>query len=175
MSIAELTSIVSPPISPVDAGPDELRQTVERSLGLQLPSDFIDISTAYGSGMFADGQFWCLNPFASWYRSNVEQICEIFSKIKAMEGDGLIPYDIFPAQDSLFPWGCESNGHGMFWLTRGKSDEWPIILFNRDTSEFEELKMPVSTFLSKVFSCELRCILWSDETQQCFSHQFESS
>lgn len=175
MSITELTSIVPPPVSPVDAGPDELRQSVENSLGLRLPSDFIDISRTYGSGLFSDGQFWCLNPFASWFRSNVDQICEVFGKLKAVEGDSLIPYDIFPSKNSLFPWGCESNGHGMFWLTKGKADEWPIVLFNRDTNEFQELIIPVSTFLSKVFLCELKCILWSDETQHSFSHQFESS
>ncbi len=175
MSIAKLRSIIPQPTVLVDVGSDELRQAVEDSFGFKLPPDFIDISTTYGSGMFANGQFWCLNPFASWYRSNVDQICGVIQNLKVEEGDGLIPYEIFPAKNGLFPWGCEANGHGMFWLTTGKSDEWPIVLFNRDTNEFEELRMSVSAFFSKVFLCELNCILWSNETQQRFSRTFESS
>ncbi len=175
MSVANLTVTITPPVSPTDTGPEELRQTVEKYLGIRLPQDFVDISTTYGSGMFADGQFWCLNPYASWYRSNVDQICDVLRTLKETEGNDFIPYDIFPEQGGLLPWGAEANGHGMFWLMQGSSDEWPIVLFNRDTNMFEKLEMSVSTFLVKIFSCELECILWSSETQNTFAHHLETA
>ena len=173
MSVAELTSVVPPPARPIETGSPELRQSIEDSIGLRLPQDFIDLATTYGSGMFSDGQFWFLNPFAPWYRNDVDRTCSIFLKLKATEGDDFIPYDIYPTQPGLFPWGAETNGNSMFWLTTGESDSWPIVLYDRDMGEFEELRMPVSTFLSKLFTCELKCSLCAEDTQQRLCREYE--
>ena len=173
MSLNELTTLVEPPNDPVDAGPLELRKEAEAKLGLSLPQDIIDFATTYGSGTFSDEQFWILNPFASWYMDNVQQICRIYSEMKRDEGDHYVPYDVYPIQPGLLPWGSDANGHQMFWLTAGEPDAWPILLFNRDTSQFEEWRMPVTTFLSRIFDGTLQCNLWSEDSQSGLRHVFE--
>lgn len=173
MSVTALKAIVEPPANPVDVGPIQVRVDIEEKLGLTLPQDFIDFNFEYGSGTFSHEQFWLLNPFANWYMDNVEQVCHLYTKMKSDEGDEYIPYEIFPQQPGLFPWGAESNGHQMFWLMKGASDEWPIILFNRDSGHFQELEMPVTTFLCKIFEGTLQCILWTRETQESLVPIFE--
>jgi len=174
MAIEDLTNIVAPPSDPVDAGPESRLSAVEEKLGLTLPQDIIDFGLTYGTGSFASNQFMVLNPFAPWYVGNVQEVCGLYHGLQRDEGDKFIPYAVHPDRPGLFPWGAEDNGHQMFWLTEGNADKWPILLFNRDSSEFERWDMPVTTFLGKVFRLELACVLWSDETQRMLRREFES-
>jgi hypothetical protein len=85
-----------------------------------------------------------------------------FRDLKRAEGDQFIPYDIYPKSPGLLVWGSDVNGHMMFWLTEGQPEKWPLVLMTVD-GQFEQLQMSTTTFLARVFSGAMECILWDKE------------
>jgi hypothetical protein len=164
MAIQELIAVVPPPSAPVDAGPVERINEVEKAVGIHLPDDLYQFSLCYGSGRFA-GEIEVFNPFSKKYLESVNMVAECYRGLKQAEGDNFIPYDIFPKSPGLLPWGDTMNGHVMFWLTEGEPKKWPTVLLRTGEMEFETLQMQMTTFLTKVFKGPMPCVLWEVEWQ----------
>lgn len=72
MSITELKNLVPSPPNPVHVGDAEQWTEIGKSVGIDLPTDYFDLCTAYGSGEFLAGPLEIANPFNPDYRVWVE-------------------------------------------------------------------------------------------------------
>jgi hypothetical protein len=71
------------------------------------------------------------------------------------------PYKIYPDTPGLLPWGGDLLSRMCFFLTEGKAEHWPIILWNYD-GEYERFDMPMTSFLAKCFKNEIKCKIWEE-------------
>ncbi|HEY1068500.1 MAG TPA: SMI1/KNR4 family protein [Pirellulales bacterium] len=162
MAISELVAVVPPPQIPRETGPWSSLPNVERRLGTKLPKDIIDLGQTYGTGSFAGNVITVFNPFSGRYVDDVELFSGIYRQLSEAEGKDAVPYPLFPKKSGLLIWGRTASGNAMFWRTIGEPDEWPIVLLLHG-GFFEEWKLSVTTFLAKVLSKEMECILFSKE------------
>jgi hypothetical protein len=164
VSLAELLQVVTPPEHPLETG-DAARWTeVERRLGTRLPEDYRDFGLRYGSGYFDDPgrlMVYVWNPFSPRYVQEVECCCEHLRKDRGdLPKEPNLPYGVFPHQPGWLPWGNDIDGSLLCWLTEGAPDDWPVILLSPERTSFQQLPLPLTTFLARVFSRQLRTILW---------------
>lgn len=156
-SVEDLIGLAPPPEWRVDAGSPEQWGAIERTLGTALPNDYKLIINIYGSGEFND-LFALLNPFAPHGGGNL--VDQAFRRVSYgadphldcyEEHQGIFPelgpFATFPEPGGLLPMGSDSNGGYAFWLTGGRPDDWPLILYPYDFSTIERYPMPLVDFL----------------------------
>jgi hypothetical protein len=161
MSIQELVTAISPPKTPIEVGDDTAWASVQQLLGIALPTDYKDFGMHYGTGSVNDPDrlhIDILNPFSKEYIEKVSYHCKLLRKYAAGASD---PYLIYPARPGLLPWGWDDNGNGLYWLTEGPAESWPIILCN-EPGEYQKIELSMTSFLAKAFTRQLTCILWPD-------------
>lgn len=166
MSVEELLSVAPSPAVPVETGPIDLWEDVERQLGTALPDDYRDFTLRYGSGYFDDfGRLliFVRNPFTIDYLPDLERSCdELRSDRNDLRREPNVPYGVFPHQPGWLPWGSDIDGNLMCWLTEGKPNEWPVILLSGERTSFQQLPVSMTTFLARSFVRRMPSILWSD-------------
>lgn len=159
-SFERLKQLVPPPAEPVEAGPMSLRRSVEQSLGLALPDYLFTFGMTYGTGSFGTPDFGELlkvcNPFSHRFAKRVIDWANTFLDIKASEGDGFIPHDIYPARPGLFPFGDDDSGRFIFWLTEGEPNEWLIFVWPLER-KFKRIDRPLGDFVFQLFSGKIDC------------------
>lgn len=166
MAITDLLAVVPAPKEPVHAGPAKGWPEVQRTLRIALPSDYRDFALHYGSGYFDDpGRLivWAWNPFSPEYLSDLERCCE---ELRKDRGDLLrepnLPYGVFSHRPGWLPWGNDIDGSLLCWLTEEKPDDWPVILLSPERTSFQQLHLPMTTFLAQAFTRRIQTILWHD-------------
>jgi hypothetical protein len=50
----------------------------------------------------------------------------------------------------------------LYWLTQGKPNQWPLILWAHGEKELYQWDMPLTTFFAKTFSNKTKCQLWDE-------------
>lgn len=132
MPIKELLALVPPPKDPLDTHGDW--SAVEVVVDLMYPSDFKELIARYGSGrFFFDGHLEVFNPFTI---SGLARIKTVEKQFRAgRDGGSGSSLPIHPEKDGLFPWGSDENGNRYAWLTKGKSDKWPVIFLGHGYEE----------------------------------------
>jgi hypothetical protein len=151
MAISELTSAVRPPSKPFEAGPRDQWERIQRELGTPLPSDLRDFGLTYGTGMFKQG-ICVFNPFAAVFLDQMEEAIGCWRSLKEAEGEEEVPFEVFPDTPGLFSWGCGDQGEGLFWLTEGSPEEWPVIIRGRDEPIYHRFDMQMTSFLAKLLT-----------------------
>jgi hypothetical protein len=164
MALEELTAIVSPPRKPVelcDAVRWELAQT---STGLIFPDDYREYAFAFGSGSFRDESIEVVvfNPCAALYGLRIRELCGYLAELERGDPGRYVPFQIFPNRPGLFPWGWDVNGNDLFWLTKGTPNEWPVVV-RAEGYDFQEINLPMTSFLAKSMKQEIECILWNED------------
>ena len=162
MSVDDLCKLVRPPSHPIEPGTIGEWEEVQKSAGCILPIDIRDIGIRYGSGRFRDGFLSVFNPFSQSYRECMESQ---YDTLKTAKEWGL-EYDVFPKTPGLFPWGRDENGNMFCWLTEGKPDEWPAIVYPRSVGEIARWDMPLSTFLVKLFLNEIKLSAYHERVKK---------
>lgn len=157
MSINELVKIVPPPEKPREAGTDQEWKSLQKRLGLYLPNDYRDFGMTYGSGEFNDGSIHIYNPFSKSFLKILESESSRFQMTEQFIGKQ--PFQFYPAQPGLLPFGHDVNGNDLFWFTQGEPDSWPIILRDRECT-YETWEVPMTTFLAKAFKNEIKPLIW---------------
>jgi hypothetical protein len=158
VAIDELLAVIPPPENPIDAGTLERWPSVIERVGIALPDDLRDIGIHYGSGRFANGEIQIFNPFAEGYTTLVECECQILRDLRGADPEE-VPFGIYPERSGLFPWGRDYNGNTMLWLTNGDPNEWTIVLAAEEGG-YEHWDLPLATFLAKVFTHQIKCVIW---------------
>jgi SMI1-KNR4 cell-wall len=148
-SFKSLCDVVAPPIAPLEAGAKEDWKKVESSLSLELPDDYKNLVTSYGSGCWK--QFlWILNPFSTNRNLNlIEQAtCQLTAEreIRASCPED-VPFALYPESAGLFPWAITDNGDRLYWLTEGDPSDWPIIVYESRGPRFDRHKLSCCDFL----------------------------
>ena len=157
MAISELVAIVRAPQQALETDNGNVWTRVVEDIGLTLPGDLREFGERYGSGRFCGGFIQVFNPLSVHYRKFIDHECNLLRKIAS----DIVPIEfaIYADRPGLFPWGRDEHGHRMYWLTEGLPEHWPIILRTREC-EFERWEMPITTFLAKALSNEIKCLLW---------------
>lgn len=152
MTIETLLKAVPPPALPSDAftGPWE---AVEAELGTSLPQDYKDFARLYGSGYFMEFLGVCIprspNPNMR-LESYVRSVCAGFLTL-----DEEWPYPWWPHPGGLIPFGSTDNGDFLFWLARGASADWGIVIWDRGLGHFETFDCDLTDFLAGLATGEI--------------------
>ncbi len=168
MAIEQLKKIVPPPQRPFEVDSLENWQEIEQKLGLVLPSDYRDFIFAYGSGLFA--QFYRVyNPFASseWtaLEASIKRICNAEREIKRGFPD-CVPYQIYPEEAGIVPWGNDENGNEYFWLTHGAPDTWLVLSDEMRGEGFREYGCSMTEFLTRVLLGQIEALAGDYPTEE---------
>lgn len=155
MAIEDLMAVVPAPAHPLETGTVGQWRQIQKDLGIRLPKDFRDFGQRYGTGRFTELGITVFNPFAAVFREWLDESLAVWRTLKAGEGDEEVPYDVFPVQPGLLVWGADEGGAGLFWLTIGEPDRWPIMLRGHESTEFHRIELSLSTFLAKVMRQEI--------------------
>jgi len=127
----DLEALVPPPTAPIAADGDWTM--VEQTLGVRLPTDFQALVRRYGHGQFAD--ITLLTPFSA----GAEDLFNLVYRARAQldlyrdHRDAWpedFPYSLYPEPQGLLEWANTGNGDGLYWLTLGEPDSWPVVIWN---------------------------------------------
>jgi hypothetical protein len=157
MAIGELLQLIQAPAQPVQTGDAVRWAQVERSLGTRLPEDYRDLVTLCGSGIFW-GLFRLelLNPFSASYPEQLRAWSALLRIRRGLPERQRISYGIFPSQPGWLPWGGTDVGQTFCWVTEGDPDRWPLLLISDRNKSFQQLQMPITSFLAQLLTGRLR-------------------
>jgi hypothetical protein len=117
-------------------------------------SDFRDVGLHYGSGKFC-GFLSILNALSADFKRAVNYLLETLREVKGSSPYRNYPYEVFPSQPGLLPWGSDENGSMLHWLTEGSPDDWPVIVESHE-GELERFDLSMTTFLTKAFTYQIK-------------------
>src|SRR5262245_46073302 len=151
MAIQDLLQLVPPPADPLENGPRTRWDFVQQELGLQLPMDFREIGAHYGTGRFGFG-LEVLNVFSKSFRDQLDNELSRWLELKELEGEEELTYSIFPEAPGLLAWGSDDQSSGLFWMTEGLAENWPIIVRGHGNPVYERFDLPLTTFLTELLT-----------------------
>jgi hypothetical protein len=153
-AIDELLKRFPPPARPVELGVEDEWPRMQRRMGSVLPRDYKDFVNAYGS-VTIRGFLRPFNPFSQdEYGDLATQMALQLSALRYLkERDPTqCPYPLYFEVDGILPWGITDNGDVLFWETRGHPDQWPVIVNESRSADYERFEMSmvelVLSFLS---------------------------
>jgi hypothetical protein len=153
MAIEELLRVVAPPERPLETGDAAQWAEVERLLGTRLPRDLYDLATRYGSGMFVGPlSLNILNPFARSYLDQLHGSGRFLRDQRGLPARYGTPYGVFPDRPGWLLWGHTTNGDDICLVTEGEPEAWPLLLISDHCRNFQQVQMPLTTFLARVFT-----------------------
>lgn len=143
MPIETLIKVVPPPAAPFEAydGPWE---PIEAEFGVSLPPDYKDFVRLYGSGYFMQFLGVAVPVSANTY----VRLAWGAATIRSMLEDVVNPQLLWPSRGGMLPFGGTDNGDTLFWLTRGATAEWPVVVLGRGVTEFETFECDLTDFLA---------------------------
>lgn len=136
----------------------ELGKLLNSSLGnhVDLPQDYVDFISHYGSGYFTVNGDFSLEIFDLITDSGVLCVEEFLGY--AREGHLEFPErypEVFPITPGLLPWGADDQGGTYYWWVEGHSDSWEVIADIR-VEQLIGYRCSMSEFLLALYSNELR-------------------
>jgi hypothetical protein len=130
--IENLHRLVQPPANPNGAAGDW--SACEEELRIQLPEDYKDFISLYGSGTlcrlfeisspFSSPRLWQTTVRDWWVRWT--RIYDIWVPVS-----GSAPYPRFPAVPGLLPWGTYGTANILSWYTVGEPHQWHVVYLER--------------------------------------------
>lgn len=148
MDISEIMLRLPLPGSPKET--DELEwDRIERALGVDLPRDYKDFVSIYGTGSI--GHFlWVFNPSSKNRSLNGEAIRYFLTSYENLKHD--LPADYirpaFPSVNSFLPFAVTDNGDTLVWILNGMhSDSWKVGIMSSNQSNEEIFELGFVAFL----------------------------
>ena len=160
MAIEELLRVVRPPEHPLEPGDLERWRGVEQELDTPLPRDYLDFCVHYGTGYFdAAGPLYLFNPFGADFLADVRRGCDFLRRFRGLLGRYGVPYGVFPDNPGWLPFGEDEDGNRWCWVTEGQPSEWPILLVSKLCTNFQQVSLPLTSFLAGLFCGRLTTVL----------------
>jgi hypothetical protein len=127
-------------------------ETVERTLGIRLPTDYKELLTRFPDGAFRNS-IEVENPGQSAdHVANVKRHNDELLEIFADEYTGYltgVAYVLFPEPGGLYPWGRTGAGGTFWWITDSPDpDTWPIAYNDRD--DWHQHPGPMSKIIHEI-------------------------
>lgn len=158
MAISELVELVAPPKKPVQRGNERKWKSINKKLGVELPSDYYDYGITYGSGEMCNGFIRILNWATPFFLKFVTKETE---NIRGGGGYDTEKLPVYPEPGGLLPWGFDECGTTLCWKTEGDSETWPIVTYIME-GEYSVYPATMTGFLAQVFSNKLKCRVWQE-------------
>ncbi|WP_089923993.1 hypothetical protein [Lentzea albida] len=137
---------------------------VEGRLGFAFPSDFKEIASTFGSGVFHHYVFM-LAP-AQNESSFSSYVMESEDTLEVGRLRETLPHALFPVSGGLIPWAYAGDACTVFWRTdRGGPDDWTIVACDEQFLRWEEFEGTASDYLAELFSGSLRSELFEFEPE----------
>ena len=150
MSIETLERALAPPSRAVETGDHAAWDSVDESLGVNLPGDYKQLVSRYGTGCI-DDFLWVLNPFTQ--NDNLNLVIQADAKLDALRqlrdefGVGL-PYPLFIEGEGLYPWAFTDNGDVLYLLIRKGLVVRTVVIGDSGGNEWQEFDGTVTEFLT---------------------------
>jgi hypothetical protein len=162
---SNMEMIISPPVVPNEAPQCEEWGEIERKLGIALPTDYKYFLERYGSGRI-DEFISIFNPNASNkflnFNHQIEEQLNVIRELKA-EGSEVVPFEIFPAEGGLLPFGKTDNGDVLFWVTVGQADTWSVAVNASRSPEWQVFSCGMVEFLSSILRKHESCSIFPND------------
>ena len=115
----------------------------EKEIGIIFPDDYKKIISKYGTcGL--DNFIWFLTPFDSDknvnYVKRMRWMLDAYNVSKS-KFPNYFPYNTYPEENGLLPWGYTDNGDELYWKTSSSPDNWEIVIYESASSENHNYKM----------------------------------
>ena len=131
-SLRKLIDEFPPPENPKETTGDW--DEIELKIGLIFPDDYKEFINTYGL-VYINRFMYVFNPFTKSVYSN---LCETFLVRLRAEWDPTTKfpdlndsYSFYPAKDGVFRWGMNDGGDEFYWRTKGKPNQWDVVIFDR--------------------------------------------
>ena len=157
MSVNDISILFKPPEVPHEQANNKQWPEILQQLGTELPTDYKDFLTLYGSGKI-DNFLCVLNPFSQNENQNLEkQLQTQLAVLSELQTCGeILPYKFFPNVGGILPFAITDNGDVLFWHTVGMADEWTVVVNEARSLEWEAFPMSMSEFLANVLNRQIR-------------------
>lgn len=154
MSLEKLNEILPKPTAPVDVPEKAQWKPIEKSLQMELPSDYKALVETYGLGCI-DGFFWVLNPVTrNKYLNLAKRTASTVKEWSMLRDKGVdIPYPLHPEPTGLIPWAITENGDRIHWLR--KCGELAVVVEHNGLAFWDEFALGTTDFLVKMLGREL--------------------
>ncbi|WP_250655561.1 SMI1/KNR4 family protein [Alkalimarinus coralli] len=153
-NITKLKQLLTPPSCSLEVPSDPLWSEIEKKLGIQLPNDYKEFVSSYGSGS-VDDFLWVFNPFSENPNINLfERLTtetETFEYLKKSGNETLL-FSMYPEKRGLLPLGATDNGDVLFWQVGGNPSTWPIVINAARQAEYEKYEITLVDFLIKTLT-----------------------
>ncbi|MHC2066873.1 SMI1/KNR4 family protein [Bremerella sp. T1] len=143
-NVKRITEIISPPDTAT--GPSGSWEDVEKELGLELPEDYKQFVSLYGSGTIS-GMISIGNPFIQPVSAQTFWLnwVDIYRDIENYGTE--VPFDLYPARPALLPCGNYADVNILNWLTNESQAEWRIIYYSHSKGFFDLGKTTLTSVL----------------------------
>lgn len=168
MSIHRLKEILAPPANPVDPPSEKVWDSVRSTLGINLPTNLLTMSKVYGTGMIRGEEMTGLGIYNPGHPNYIRDAQNELQRLRDTRGpvkDSDMPFDVFPDENGLFPFGIDENDVWLCWQVSSHSNEWPIVIrWKYGLDGMEKFEMPLFDFLVRVFERTIELPCWPEPT-----------
>jgi hypothetical protein len=165
LSIDLLQRILPRPVSPSPAASRPDWQAIEKQL-CPLPESYKEFIDHYGLGRI-DRFLIVYSPTATDKYLNLSARGQIdldaLRELRSKHGAREVPYALYPEPNGLLPFGIDENGDGLYWLTEGPPDQWPIVVNEGRAPEYVRFDATLTEFLAGILSRTLHCEIFPDD------------
>jgi len=163
MSFEKLKSILRVPNSAISSGNSSEWSEVEGKLGTVLPTDYKEFISLYGSGII--GNFITIySPFTEnenmnlFIQQKLNKDAYLTLKVSYPED---FPYDVYPTNGGILPWGRTDNGDTLNWVVNTHGD-WAILV-DGGSGDYFEYNGSMTGFLHAVLSGRVVCSIFPSD------------
>lgn len=163
-SLDKLLRLIPPPAAPTCVPVASDWNHVQSELGVTLPEELRQFSTAYGLGTFRGAETTALSIGCPGYRGYVGDIkaeCQRLRDIRGAARNEDHPFDVFPDPGGLLPLGLDECDVWLCWATTSAPESWPIVVrWTWGAQGMRTFHRPLSDLLLALFERKVELPCW---------------
>jgi hypothetical protein len=158
-NLKRLQELVPPPKNPTFIPTPTDWRNCRAELGINLPDELLQFCQVYGFGTFRGTEMTSLSVRCPGYPKYVDGVrveCRRYRDCRGQVRSNDYPFDVFPDEGGLFPFGYDENDIWLCWATHGPSARWPIVVrWDPGLDRIETIEMSLCEFLVSLFDLKL--------------------